>query len=102
MKVRILEPAFYNNTYLKKGAIVELNIKKCPSWAEIIEVKEEKKEANKEEKKDETIFGEEEKKARLEVLLNKAIEKDILIDDADKKSVDELINELEELLKEEE
>lgn len=101
MKVRILEPAFYNNTYLKKGAIVELNIKKCPSWAEIIEIKEEKKEANKEEKKDETIFGEEEKKEKLDKLLNEAIEKGILIEDADKKSIEEQIKELEELLKEE-
>ena len=97
MKVQILEPAYFNNAYLKKGEIVTLNIKKCPSWAKEIVVKEQKTP----DKKEETIFGEEEQKEKLDKLLNEAIEKGILIEDADKKSVEEQIKEREELLKEE-
>lgn len=102
MKVQILEPAYFNNAYLKKGEIVTLNIKKCPSWAKEIVVKEQKTPDKKEEhKKEDTIFGEEEQKEKLDKLLNEAIEKGILIEDADKKSIEEQIKELEELLKEE-
>ena len=97
MKVQILEPAYFNNAYLKKGEIVTLNIKKCPSWAKEIVVKEQKTP----DKKEGTIFGEEEQKEKLDKLLNEAIEKGILIEDADKKSIEEQIKELEELLKEE-
>jgi homoserine dehydrogenase len=101
MKVQILEPAYFNNAYLKKGEIVTLNIKKCPSWAKEIVIKEQKTLDKKEDKKENTIFGEEEQKEKLDKLLNEAIEKGILIEDADKKSVEEQIKELEELLKEE-
>lgn len=156
MKVQILEPAYFNNAYLKKGEIVDLNIDECPSWAEVIGKKPKAKEAKDDEakkqelvalrkelyeltgkevteeftkeqlieeiekakknkkgqgkddsdnadeaKKENTIFGEEEQKEKLDKLLNEAIEKGILIEDADKKSIEEQIKELEELLKEE-
>ena len=44
------------------------------------------------------ILNEVEKAQYLELLLNEAVEKNILIEDADKKSVDEQITELEEKL----
>lgn len=49
MKVRILEPAFFNNTYLNKGEIVNLNIDECPSWAEVIGEKPKVKELEQKE-----------------------------------------------------
>lgn len=51
MKVRILEPAFFNNIYLNKGEIVNLNIDECPSWAEVIGEKPKTKEAKADEAK---------------------------------------------------
>ena len=117
MKVRILEPAFFNNIYLNKGAIIDLNIDECPSWAEVIGEKPKAKEAEKEENKpdslaevennnedkkeeDKPIFDEVEKqKEYLEELLNKAFDKGILLEGTENKTVDEQIKELEELLK---
>lgn len=115
MKVRILEPAFFNNIYLNKGAITDLNIDECPSWAEVIgeKPKTEKliqKENNNDNnaegqgKEEKPIFNEveltnEAKKEYLEELLNKAFDKGILLEGTENKTVDEQIAELEELLK---
>ena len=102
MRVKILQDAYFNDEYLKKNRIVELNIQKCPSWAECLDGKTKAtKEAKAQEKKEEnkTIFGEEEKQAKLNKLLDEAIEKDIIIDDVDNKTIDEQIAELEKLLK---
>lgn len=101
MKVKILENAYFNDVYYNKNLIVDLDVKKCPVWAECLDkkIKVEKQEENKQE--DKTIFGEEEKQAKLEKLLDEAIEKGIIIEDAEKKSIDEQIAELEELLKKE-
>ena len=49
MKVRILEPAFFNSIYLNKGEIVDLNIDECPSWAEVIGEKPKAKEPEQKE-----------------------------------------------------
>lgn len=114
MKVRILEPAFFNNIYLNKGEIVDLNIDECPSWAEVIREKPkakepEQKEENTENKEagksseekseDEKANDDEAKKEYLEELLNKAFDKGILLEGTENKTVDEQIKELEELLK---
>ena len=106
MKVKILEAAFFNNVYYKKGAIVELNIKKCPSWAEVVEIKttktkieDKKNESKKEDLK--PVFNEtneEAKKEKLEELLNLAFEKDILLEGTENMTVEEQIKKLEELL----
>jgi hypothetical protein len=90
MRVKILQDAYFNDEYLKKNRIVELNIQKCPSWAECLDGKT---------KVNKTIFGDEEKQAKLNKLLDEAIEKDIIIDDVDNKTIDEQIAELEKLLK---
>ena len=115
MKVRILEPAFFNNIYLNKGEIVDLNIDECPSWAEVIGekpkadnlVQKENNDNNNAEgqgKEEKPIFNEveladEAKKEKLEELLNKAFDKGILLEGTENKTVDEQIKELEELLK---
>lgn len=111
MKVKILEAAFFNNIYLNKNAIVDLNIDECPSWAEVIGEKQKIKKTEKEEDKpdslaedkkeeDKPIFDEVEKqKEYLEELLNKAFDKGILLEGTENKTVDEQIKELEELLK---
>ena len=57
------------------------------------------KEPEAPKKEEKTIFGDEEKQAKLNKLLDEAIEKDIFIEDADKKTIDEQIVELEKLLK---
>ena len=57
MKVRILEPAFFNNIYLNKGEIVDLNIDKCPSWAEVIGEKPKAKEAKDDEAKKQELIS---------------------------------------------
>ncbi len=101
MKVKILEAAFYNNVYYKKGAIVEINIKKCPSWAEVIEVKQQKtpKQNQNNEKNNPDNNEAKKREEYLEELLNKAFDKGILLEDTENKTVDEQIKELEELLK---
>ena len=102
MRVKILQDAYFNDEYLKKNRIVELNIKECPRWAECLDGKMKvAKEAKAPEKKEEnkTIFGDEEKQAKLNKLLDEAIDKGIIIDDVDKKTVDEQIAELEKLIK---
>ena len=57
MKVRILEPAFFNNIYLNKGEIVDLNIDECPSWAEFIGEKPKAKEAKDDEAKKQELIA---------------------------------------------
>ena len=101
MKVKILQDAYFNDEYLKKNRIVELNIKECPIWAECLDSKIKVAGSPKapEKKEEKTIFGDEEKQAKLNKLLDEAIDKDIIIEDADKKTIDEQIAELEKLLK---
>ena len=57
------------------------------------------KDPEDEKNKTDDILNEVEKQQYLDLLINEAIEKDILIEDADKKSVDEQIAELEAKLK---
>ena len=57
MKVRISEPAFFNNIYLNKGEIVDLNIDECPSWAEVIGEKPKAKEAKDDEAKKQKLVA---------------------------------------------
>ena len=94
MKVKVKENAYYNETYFKAEQIVEINAKEVPAWAELIEDKKAK--ISKED--DEQEKSEEEKKEYLETLLNEAFEKEIFLEDSDKKTVEEQIAELEKLL----
>lgn len=57
MKVKILEPAFFNNTYLNKGEIVNLNIDECPSWAEVIGKKPKAKEQEQKEENEQELIA---------------------------------------------
>ena len=110
MKVRFLDAAFINNVYYKKGEIAELNIDKCPRCAEVIEVKVKEKTENKEEEKQkqeqndnalkiQNKVSDELIKEKLEELLNKAFEKEILLEGTENMTVEEQIEKLEELLK---
>ena len=106
MKIKVLENAYYNETYYKAGQVININAKEVPSWAELIEEKKasvetEENNGDKEQKGQNITVGadEEKQKQYLEELLNEAFEKEIFIEDADKKTVAEQIEELEELLK---
>lgn len=106
MKIKVLKTAYFNQKLLNVGEIIDFKGKKLPSWgtlADGIETKKTKSEAkdnSKNGKKEEkTVLNDEQKKQYLEMLLNDAIEKGILIEDADTKTVDEQIKELEEKLK---
>ena len=57
MKLTILEPAFFNNIYLNKGEIVDLNIDECPSWAEVIGEKPKAKEVKDDEAKKQELVA---------------------------------------------
>lgn len=152
VKVKVTARAWYKNTYLKEGQIIDFNGDKMPSWATLadgIEVKSKKQEQKKESNPVNTetlnnenteengtgveldntpeetevvvagdggvhvVSNEENQEENnsvnsgdvsaealeyLERLINEGIEKDILIEDADKKTVQEQIKELEEKL----
>lgn len=125
MKVKVIKEAYYNDEFLKVGRIIDFKGKadKLPSWATLpdgIELKkdtdENKLDANKNENNTpETVNNQQvqteenneqkeqaaendaspEAIAYLELLKNEGIDKDILIEDADKKTVNEQIKELE-------
>jgi len=118
MKVTAKIKIFYKGSIYKPGEKVDIKGNIAPSWAkEYKPVKEEKQpvkiEADKtpeelesdknttEENSDEYVDKTpEELTIILDNLINKAIEKDIIIEDADKKSVIEQIMELEKKLAE--
>lgn len=114
MKVTANIKVFYKGTIYKPGDKVDIKGNIAPSWAkEYKPVKEEKQvkavETNKtpeESNSDETSTDKyanktpEELENILDDLINKSIEKDITIEDADKKSVIEQIMELEKKLAE--
>lgn len=103
MKIKVKKEAYFNQRLVKIGEILDFKGKKLPSWATLADGIETKK-ANKEkvakqENKDDVQLNDEQKQQYLEMLLNDAIEKDILIDNSEKKTIDEQIKELEEKLK---
>ena len=110
MKVKVIKDCYYNLEFIKAGRIIEFEGEKLPSWATLADGIEEAKEAKKQEKskakkQEENVDTLPDDKAKddneyLETLINAGIEKGILIEDADKKSVKEQIKELEEALKE--
>ena len=121
MKIRVIKNAWYNMEYIKgsEGRIIDFKGDKAPSWGEVVKSgknKEDKKQEVKtpqgngdeqnnggkapevkpdEHNKDDDVLNEVEKQQYLDLLINEAMEKDIVIEDADKKSVDEQIAELE-------
>lgn len=128
MKVKVIKDCYYNLEFIKAGRIIDFKGKNLPSWATLadgIETKKEKKaekpldnvgqdetkeadansdkkedgKSSEEKSKDEKANDDEAKKEYLEELLNKAFEKGIFIEDTDKKSAEEQIKELEEVLK---
>ncbi len=102
-KVLILDDAYFNDVYLKAGKIVEIDVDEIPSWAQKVENKQAKQEpeTNNVQKDEQNNKTKDDKKQEeyLEELLNKAFEKGIFIEDTDKKSTEEQIKELEEVLK---
>ena len=116
MKVKVIKDCYYNDEFIKAGRIIDIKGKKLPSWATLADgietkkaAKEETKEVNpdadiKDEKDDdkkeenEVPDATKEDAEYLEILINEGIEKGILIEDADKKSIKEQIKELEERL----
>ena len=115
MKVKVIAEAYYNNSLVYEGQIINYKGDKLPSWATLadgIETKKSKKnkepeapivpEEDGEGEKDVQDEGQGDTVERVEylnMLIDEGIEKGILIEDADKKSVEEQIQELEILLK---
>ena len=115
MKIKVIKPAFYNLEYVKEGRILDFSGKKCPSWAQKIEdtkTKSDDSNSQQNENKQQNIFTQQDKnepqaneqkvspevESYLERLLNEALDKNIYIENTDKKSVQEQIKELEKLL----
>jgi len=113
MKVKVIKDCYYNEEYIKAGRVINIKCDSLPSWATLadgIETrKDERKEAPKvqdddkkvDDKKEvnEALDTTKEDAEYLEILINEGIEKGILIEDADKKTIQEQIKELEEKLK---
>lgn len=112
MKVRVIKNAFYNLAYLEEGRIIDFKGDVLPSWAEAVEPSEKKPE-EKDTRQDVVYVpnndinptfveakysADYQKEEYLDNLISEGIEKNILIEDADKKSIDEQISELEQLL----
>jgi len=109
MKVKVIKDCYYNDEFIKAGRIIDLKEKKLPSWATLADGIENGKKQEKTPEEKTPVKKEEEtpddgttkdENEYLETLINAGIEKGILIEDADKKSVKEQIKELEEALKE--
>ncbi len=118
-KIIAVEKAFYKGNIVKVGEIIEItDDKKVPEWAKVLEqaksVQDEplvaqgtlihEEGTTKEETKDvqDELVGktDEELELILDELLTKALDKNIFIEDADKKTVIEQINELKSKLAE--
>lgn len=118
-KIIAVEKAFYKGNIVKVGEIIEItDDKKVPEWAKVLEqaksVQDEplvaqgtlipEKETTKEKTEDvqDELVGktDEELELILDELLTKALDKNIFIEDADKKTVIEQINELKSKLAE--
>lgn len=117
-KIIAVEKAFYKGNIVKVGEIIEItDDKKVPEWAKVLEqasVQDEplvaqgtlipEEGTTKEETEDvqDELVGktDEELELILDELLTKALDKNIFIEDADKKTVIEQINELKSKLAE--
>lgn len=122
ISVKVTKLAFYNGCLVYPNEIIKNFKGKIPSWATLVdgenkkdchtdklalndEQPKEQDKKNEPEKNNEPKEQDENKEPddaklqeELDELLNEAIEKDILIDDADKKTVQEQIAELKKLL----
>lgn len=119
--VKVIKTAYYDNRLVYPNEIIEFKGGKLPSWAELIhgEKKDEIKNdapddtdnvqnGNKtdDEKKDENkevqlTFENQDRVEYLNKLIDESIEKGILIDNSENKTVEEQIKELEALLNKE-
>jgi len=117
MKVKVIKDCYYNLEFIKAGRIIDFKGKSMPSWATLADGIETRKDEKKEVKQvnpDADVKDEEDDDKKevneisdatkedaeyLEILINEGIEKGILIEDADKKSIKEQIKELEEALR---
>lgn len=118
-KIIAVEKAFYKGNIVKVGEIIEItDDKKVPEWAKVLEQaksvqdgplvaqgtlipEEETTEEETEDVQDELVGKtDEELELILDELLTKALDKNIFIEDADKKTVIEQINELKSKLAE--
>lgn len=121
MKVKVIKDCYYDNEYIKAGRIIDLKEKKLPSWATLADgiatAKNKNKTtgiepcANNIRKPEQNTENQQtanspvqqplQTEQYLDLLINEAMEQNIYLDDADKKSVSEQIAELEKLLKKE-
>lgn len=118
-KIIAVEKAFYKGNIVKVGEIIEItDDKKVPEWAKVLEqaksvqdeplvaqgtlIPEEETTKEKTEDVQDELVGktDEELELILDELLTKALDKNIFIEDADKKTVIEQINELKSKLAE--
>lgn len=115
--VKVIKTAYYNNSLVFPNEIIEFKGGKLPSWAELIqgEIKNDAPDdtdnvqnGNKtdDEKKDENkevqlTFENQDRVEYLNKLIDESIEKGILIDNSENKTVEEQIKELEALLNKE-
>ena len=98
MKVKVIKDCYYNDELIKEGRIIDFKGKKLPSWATLADGIETRKDDKKKEENNIPDGTTEDENEYLETLINEGIEKGILIEDADKKSIPEQIQELEKLL----
>ena len=118
-KIIAVEKAFYKGNIVKVGEIIEItDDKKVPEWAKVLEqaksvqdeplvaqgtlIPEEETTKEKTEDVQDELVGktDEELELILDELLTTALDKNIFIEDADKKTVIEQINELKSKLAE--
>lgn len=115
--VKVIKTAYYNNSLVFPNEIIEFKGGKFPSWAELIQgeikndapddtnnVQNENKTDDK--KKDENkevqlTFENQDRVEYLNKLIDESIEKGILIENSENKTVEEQIKELEALLNKE-
>lgn len=116
MKVKVIKEAYYNDSLVKVGEIIDYKKKPLPSWATLVDGVETKKGKEKKQEVKEPEYdgnktgngeGENtpdkdgdnsERVEYLNLLIDESIEKGIVIEDADKKDIEEQIKELEEAL----
>lgn len=127
MKVKVIKDCYFDKEYIKAGRIIDFSGDKLPSWATLADgnIRNNKKEktvetstkninnakqenpktTDKSENADKNKKSQEltdtQKEQYLEMLINEGMENNIFIENADKKTIDEQISELENLLKKE-
>ena len=99
MKVKVIARAYYNDSIVNIGDIIDFEGKNMPSWATLLDgIESDKGRKNKKEEVKKNPETPIERVEYLNELISEGIEKNILIENSDKKTVEEQIKELEEAL----